>query len=77
LICDAKPINGNRCAADRPCGLRTLWSDLKDHVDIFLRRYNLEELSRMPSFTFSETAPEFSEHSPIQIRSGRNVSSSY
>jgi len=78
VICDAKPINGERCGASSQCGLRSLWHELKDHVDEFLRKYTVEELSHMPAYTFAETSPH-SDHNvdpeqsaPIKIGGHRN-----
>ena len=77
VICDAKPLSGDRCDPESPCGLRSLWHELKDHVDEFLKRYTVEELSRMPAYTFAETSPHSKDHrhhqqsgdesAPIQI----------
>ena len=45
IICDNKPINLERCCSGNHCELRTLWRDLREHVDSFFSRYNLAELA--------------------------------
>ena len=44
VICDDKPLKPHRCALDSPCSLRTIWHELREHVDLFLRSYTLEDL---------------------------------
>ena len=65
VICDSKPINSTRCASQSSCGLRGIWYDLKDHMNVFLRKYTLEELSQMPNIAFSQSA---ADDPPINIR---------
>jgi len=61
IICDTRPLNESLCALERPCGLRKLWFDLREHVNSFLERFTLEDLLAMPEHAFSEEAP-------VQIR---------
>lgn len=75
VICENKPLGGERCAPGTACGLRGLWFELQDHVNVFLMRHTLDELSRMPSYTFAETSPHSAEDAPVQIGSGHSVES--
>lgn len=44
VICEAKPIHGERCAQDHACGLRSVWHEFKQHVDSFLTQKTLENI---------------------------------
>lgn len=46
MICDTKPINGKKCAPQVFCSVRTIWSDLKEHIDSFLASKTLADLVR-------------------------------
>lgn len=70
IICESRPVNAERCSMSNDCGLRGLWRDLRDHVDIFLRKQTLEDLSRMTNFVFAETSPHAVDHAPVKIGGG-------
>lgn len=64
VICDTKPLNLDRCCESATCNLRTVWYDLKTHVDVFLKAKSLEDLAfAVPS------AP--TESAPVQIARSR------
>jgi Rrf2 family protein len=44
VICETKPLSNERCAAGAHCNLRPLWFALKDHVNTFLTKYNLQQI---------------------------------
>ena len=61
VICDAKPLNAERCAPGGQCNLRPLWFGLRKHVDEFLQKYTLADLltgSHLKDFPAAE---------PVQI----------
>jgi Rrf2 family transcriptional regulator, cysteine metabolism repressor len=45
VLCDARPLDPARCAVDRACGLRSVWYELRDHVDSYLKSITLEQLA--------------------------------
>ena len=45
VICETKPINATRCSPNIGCSLRSVWHELKDHVDVYLKNKTLAELS--------------------------------
>lgn len=49
LLCDAKPLDGANCSSETSCGLRRIWSDLRTHVDDFLKSYTLAALAERPT----------------------------
>ena len=67
LICESRPLDEQRCHVGHACGLRSLWSELKEHVDIFLKKFTLEELSHMSGYVFASTSPHVEDELPIQI----------
>ena len=60
MICDAKPINDNRCAPSNLCSLRGVWRELKTSIDDFLESKTLAELAK-------ELTPEKESMSLTQI----------
>ena len=46
LICDTNPLNPSRCSDNVSCNLRGIWSDLRDHVDGFLKCVSLYDLTQ-------------------------------
>jgi Rrf2 family protein len=44
VICEAKPLDHDRCAEAAQCGLRSIWYSLRDHVNEFLSRYTLKDI---------------------------------
>lgn len=45
VICEAKPVDAaHRCSSDFNCSLRSIWVDLKDHVNEFLMNKTLVDL---------------------------------
>lgn len=44
VICETKPIDSERCAPGNGCCVRTLWQDLRQHVNSFLSARSLEQL---------------------------------
>lgn len=57
VICDTKPIDHERCCSSTVCNLRSVWHDLKAHVDSFLKTKTLEELAFAKHPTQEEDAP--------------------
>ena len=49
IFCDAKPLDGENCNTETSCGLRRIWSDLREHVDHFLKSYTLAALAEHPT----------------------------
>lgn len=45
VICENKPLNLDKCSGLAPCGLRTIWYDLKNHVDSFFEKFTLDVLT--------------------------------
>ncbi|MFN8388708.1 MAG: Rrf2 family transcriptional regulator [Bdellovibrionota bacterium] len=70
VICDTKPIGAERCMPGNECGLRTIWFDLRDHVNSFLMRYTLEDLAKLPNGTFCGAQEH--DDAPIKI-GGRSL----
>lgn len=67
IICESRPIHEERCQATHSCGLRNIWVDLKEHVNVFLKKFSLEDLSKMPGYVFANTATAADDELPIQI----------
>lgn len=44
VICETKPIHPEKCSSDGACSLRSVWFELKDHVNTFLTSKTLESL---------------------------------
>ena len=44
VICDSKPIHKDCCAPGAQCNLRAVWRALKEHVDVFLTKYSLDDI---------------------------------
>jgi Rrf2 family iron-sulfur cluster assembly transcriptional regulator len=44
VICETKLIDTERCAPGNGCCVRTLWQDLREHVNTFLSSRSLEQL---------------------------------
>ena len=47
VICDTKPLTEQRCAADSHCGLRIVWNELRDHLELFLQAKSLQQLAEL------------------------------
>lgn len=45
IICDSKPIDGEKCSPQVFCNLRSIWSELKDRIDSFLESKTLADLT--------------------------------
>lgn len=45
-LCSTKPIDSDRCDSGRSCGLRDLWGELSEHLDVFLRAHRLSDLAQ-------------------------------
>lgn len=63
LICEAKPLNSVRCNEENFCGLRTIWRDLREHVDLFLNRHTVASLLELSVI----------EERPVQIGGFREL----
>ncbi len=70
IICDSKPINKDCCAPGSPCNLRAVWRALKDHVDVFLTKYTLDDI------VHSKTGLPDIDYKPILIGGGNGVPAS-
>lgn len=57
IICEAKPLNIERCAPATPCNLRHIWYRLGKHINQFLSSYTLVDL----------VEGKIEEERPIQI----------
>ena len=44
VICDTKPLSAARCSSGTACGLRGIWQELGDQVNLFLGSYSLADL---------------------------------
>lgn len=44
IICEAKPINDQRCTPESTCALRPIWQQLKVHINDFLGSISLASL---------------------------------
>ncbi len=52
LVCDAKPLSAESCHPATSCGLRKIWSELRAHVDEFLKAHTLDKLAENPTGAF-------------------------
>lgn len=43
-LCENKPIDKEKCSAQSACGLRSVWYDLRTHIDNFLSSKSLHDL---------------------------------
>ena len=46
IICDTKPLDPERCSPLNHCGLRLVWEELREHVDLFLKGVSLETITQ-------------------------------
>ena len=44
VICEAKPLNPQRCSPTTQCNLRPVWYKLREHVNSFLGDYTLDAI---------------------------------
>ncbi len=66
IICEAKPINDERCADTSLCNIRPIWHKLHDHIEGFLKSYTLKQIADMQCGTPSSGGCNGSEK-PVQI----------
>ena len=60
VICDAKPLSQVRCSHGGGCALKSVWKELRSHVDEFLKNRTLEDLAEAPcSDAFKRVAAGF------------------
>ncbi len=67
VICESKPIHAEHCVSGTECGLRGLWFDLREHLNVFLKQRTLEQLTNMPSLVFTDGSLHSGEAAPIKI----------
>lgn len=47
VICETRPINHQRCATTTGCGLRVVWTELREQVDAFLKQRTLASVLQL------------------------------
>jgi Rrf2 family iron-sulfur cluster assembly transcriptional regulator len=60
-LCNTKPIDEHRCGEGTSCGLRDLWGELREHLDIFFRSHRLSDL-----------VPRLSDPKLVQLKRTKN-----
>lgn len=48
VFCETKPLDPERCNPNHACNLRPIWMQLRDHINEFLDRVTLDDLTRSP-----------------------------
>ena len=48
VFCETKPLDPVRCDPGNACNLRPIWIQLRDHINEFLDRVTLDDLTRSP-----------------------------